>query len=220
MMIDIERMKATLDGAKTIGLPMWIGLTCGSWDRSPGAADGTARLLDGEPLSDAIDALEGYDIDALVIMHTSVDLIDGCLDVAPDRWAGPVGVYAHSGDYVYGDWVFDDVMSHAAHRDATHGWIDRGIRIIGGCCGIGPVHIRALAELRCAAADRRSLRQGFTPGYSASWVSGSGRVLRVSRRAGGGLLVFAVAKSIAVSEPTASLSSLPASSVQSDRYGR
>ncbi len=110
--------------------------------------DGNVRLLDGEPLSDAIDALGGYDVDVVAIMHTSIDLVQACLDVALDRWTGPVGVYAHSGDYVDGDWVFDDVMSPAAHRAVAKGWIDRGVRIIGGCCGIGPDHIRALSELR------------------------------------------------------------------------
>ena len=148
MMIDIGRMRATLDGAMTVGLPMWVGLTCGSWERSPVFSDGNVRLLDGEPLSDAIDALGGYDVDVVAIMHTSIDLVQACLDVALDRWTGPVGVYAHSGDYVDGDWVFDDVMSPAAHRAVAKGWIDRGVRVIGGCCGIGPDHIRALSELR------------------------------------------------------------------------
>ena len=26
-------------------------------------------------------------------------------------------------------------------------WVDEGAQIIGGCCGIGPEHIRALAQL-------------------------------------------------------------------------
>ena len=147
MMIDIGRMWATLDGAMTVGLPIWVGFTCGSWEGAPIGDDGIVRLLDGESLSDAIDALDGYDVGAVAIMHTSVDLIDACLDVALERWTGPVGVYAHSGDDVYGDWVLDDVMSPDAYRAVAKGWIDRGVRIIGGCCGIGPDHIRALTEL-------------------------------------------------------------------------
>jgi homocysteine S-methyltransferase len=148
MMIDIGRMKATLDGAATAGLPMWVGLTSGSEEGRPFADDGTVRLSDGELLADAIGALKGYDVSAIAIMHTSVDLIDGCLDVALDLWPGPVAVYAHDGTDVDGDWIYGGVISPADYQDRVRGWIDRGVRIVGGCCGIGPEHIRALAELR------------------------------------------------------------------------
>jgi len=147
MTIDIGRMWATLDGARTVGLPIWVGFTCGSWEGAPIGDDGIVRLLDGQSLSDAIDALDGYDIGAVAIMHTSVDLIDACLDVALERWTGPIGVYAHSANDVYSDWVHDDVVSPDTYRAVAQGWIDRGVRIIGGCCGIGPDHVRALKVL-------------------------------------------------------------------------
>lgn len=147
MMIDIGRMRATLVGASTAGLPMWVGLTVGTEEGVPVADDGVVRLTDGEPLADAIDALTGHDVGAIAIMHTAVHLVDGCLDVALDRWPGPVGVYAHSGDYVYDDWLFEGVISPAEYRAVAHGWVDRGVRIIGGCCGLGPDHVRALADL-------------------------------------------------------------------------
>lgn len=147
MMIDVGRMRATLDGASSVGLPIWVGFTVGSEEGVPFADDGTVRLRDGELLADAIAALDGYDVGAIAIMHTVVDLVDDALDVALEEWAGPVAVYAHSGDYVDGDWVYDGVISPADHRDRVRTWIDRGARIVGGCCGTGPEHIRALAEL-------------------------------------------------------------------------
>ena len=148
MMIDIDRMKATLDGAVTAGLPIWVGLTCGSEQGQPFADDGVVRLRDGELFADAIAALAAYDVGAITIMHTSVDMIDDCLDVAIDVWPGIVlGVYAHSGDYVDGDWVFDSVISPSDYRAYAQRWFNRGVRVIGGCCGIGPDHIHALASL-------------------------------------------------------------------------
>ena len=51
MTIDIGRMWATLDGARTVGLPIWVGFTCGSWEGAPIGDDGIVRLLDGESLS-------------------------------------------------------------------------------------------------------------------------------------------------------------------------
>ena len=31
----------------------------------------------------------------------------------------------------------------------AEGWVARGAQIVGGCCGIGPEHIRPLAERMC-----------------------------------------------------------------------
>lgn len=147
MMVDIDRMRATLEGALTSGLPIWVGLTCGSVDGGTVSGDGVIRLRDGEPLTDAIAALADYDVDAVVIMHTDVALIDDCLDVVLDAWSGVVGVYAHSGKFVDGSWVFDGVISPDDYLTNARRWVERGIPLLGGCCGIGPEHIRALAEL-------------------------------------------------------------------------
>lgn len=153
MMIDIDRMRATLDGAVTSGLPVWVGLTCGSEDEEPFSDDGTVRLRDGEPLEEAITALDAYDVGAITIMHTVVDMIDDCLDVALDGWPGIVAVYAHSGDYVDGKWIFQGVISPSEYEAHAQRWFDRGVRAIGGCCGIGPDHIQRLGSL---GPDRRS----------------------------------------------------------------
>lgn len=147
MMVDIDRMRATLDGALTSGLPVWVGFTCGYQDGRTFSDDGVTRLRDGESLIDAIAALDGYDVGAVMIMHTDVALIDDCLDVALEAWAGAVGVYAHSGQFVDGAWVFDGVISADDYAAHARRWIERGVPLVGGCCGIGPGHIRALAAL-------------------------------------------------------------------------
>lgn len=148
MMVDVERMRATLEGAATAGLPLWVGLTCGTGDGRPVAAGDGARLRDGEPLAEALAALEAHDVGVVAIMHTDVALVDECLDVVLPAWAGPVAVYAHSGAFVGGRWVFDGVISPEDYLDHARRWHARGVRLVGGCCGTGPEHVRALAALR------------------------------------------------------------------------
>ena len=148
MMVDVARMRATLEGAATAGLPVWVGLTCGSGDGRPVAAGDGARLRDGEPLAEALAALEPYDVEVVATMHTDVALVDEGLDVVLDAWAGPVAVYAHSGAFVEGRWVFDGVISPDDYLARAQGWHARGVRLIGGCCGTGPEHVRTLAPLR------------------------------------------------------------------------
>lgn len=149
MMVDINRMRATLQGAATAGLPIWVGLTSGSYGAPP-AEDTVARLRDGETISDAIAALHGYDVGALAIMHTDVTLVESCLDVVLPEWDGTVGVYAHSGSFVGGSWVFDDVISPTDYAQHARRWRERGVRVIGGCCGTRPEHVR---ELRTALSE-------------------------------------------------------------------
>ncbi|WP_460869096.1 homocysteine S-methyltransferase family protein [Rhodococcus aerolatus] len=146
MMVDVDRMLATLDGAQTAGLPVWVGLSCGDYGQRT-FPDRVPRLKHGQPMSEAISALDGRGVDALAVMHTDVALVDACLDVALAEWSGPVAVYAHSGDFRAGHWVFDDVISPADYAAHAAGWVRRGVTIVGGCCGIGPEHVRELAAL-------------------------------------------------------------------------
>ena len=77
-------------------------------------------------------------------MHTEVSYIDACLNVVEDMWPGLVGVYAHSGNYIDGKWIFNSVINPEDYAVAAEGWHRRGVRLIGGCCGVGPDHIDAL----------------------------------------------------------------------------
>jgi S-methylmethionine-dependent homocysteine/selenocysteine methylase len=43
------------------------------------------------------------------------------------------------------NWVFDGLTSSQYLKQVIT-WAERGVQIIGGCCGTGPAHIQALAE--------------------------------------------------------------------------
>ena len=154
MMIEIPRMLAVLDGARTSGLPVWVGLSCAP-DRdgnmclqardtdASGAVYGEAT----QPLVKAIAALDGKDVPLLSIMHTDVRDVDACLDILDAHWNGLVGVYAHSGAFLDGKWIFEGTISPQDFAAASRRWLARGIHMIGGCCGIRPDHIAALSAV-------------------------------------------------------------------------
>ncbi|MDH3740719.1 MAG: homocysteine S-methyltransferase family protein [Hyphomicrobiales bacterium] len=141
MMIEMDRMLVTLEAAQTSGLPVWAGLTC-----QPDET-GTMCLSKGDRLTDALAELTARGVPLVSIMHTEVEHIDACLDVLKDHWPGPIGVYAHTGGYADGKWIFDDTISPHDYAENARRWLDRGVQIIGGCCGIRVDHI---AELRKA----------------------------------------------------------------------
>lgn len=141
MMIDIDKMLILLNAAQATGLPVWAGFTC-----QPDA-EGVVRLRNGEPLCDAIAAIEGRQVDVVNIMHSEVEHIDACLEVLKSHWSGAVGVYAHSSKSVNHRWIFDNTISPADYCTAAQRWIDQGVSVIGGCCGIEPRHIEQLAKI-------------------------------------------------------------------------
>ena len=141
MMVDIDSLLVTLDAAQTSGLPVWVGLTCEP-DRSEAMA-----LPRGGLLAEALDAIEDKDVPLVSIMHTEVAHIDGCLDIVAERWAGPVGVYAHSARWVGDTCHYDVTISPEDYAARAKSWLERGVQAIGGCCGLGVDHIKALKRL-------------------------------------------------------------------------
>ncbi|MGE4569725.1 MAG: homocysteine S-methyltransferase family protein [Gammaproteobacteria bacterium] len=138
MMIDIEQMMTTLKASQSVGLPIWVGLTC-----EPNAT-GAMCLRTGDSLEEAIRALKPNKPDVINIMHTEVEYIEQCLDILQSEWSGPVGVYAHSGAVVGTEWTFNDVISPEKYCDYASEWQKRGVSIIGGCCGVHTDHVQML----------------------------------------------------------------------------
>jgi len=141
MMVDIDRMLVTLDAAQEGGLPVWVGLSCKP-DES-----GAMLLLRGGLLAEALDAIKGKNVPLVSIMHTEVEHIDPCLDIVANRWSGPIGVYAHSARWVDGVCLFDVTISPEDYAAHAKSWLEHGVQVIGGCCGLGVDHIKALKRL-------------------------------------------------------------------------
>ncbi len=141
MMVDIDSLLVTLEASQASGLPVWVGLSC-----QPDAS-GAMALLRGGSLAAALDAIRDRDVPLVSIMHTEVEHIDACLDVVPGHWSGPLGVYAHSARWVGDACVYDATVTPEDYAALTSSWLDRGVQVIGGCCGLGVDHIKALKRL-------------------------------------------------------------------------
>ena len=84
-------------------------------------------LLDGDSLEDTIHELKSYNPDVINIMHTEVEYVDRCLDILQSEWNGHIGVYAHSGTSIGGDWTFNNVISAERYCAYSSKWKQRGI---------------------------------------------------------------------------------------------
>jgi homocysteine S-methyltransferase len=141
MMRDIDYSRLAAECAVATGLPVWIGFTC----KRDEAGAVVLRGRDSEiPLAEAIEPVSAPGAALLAIMHSELDVVADALDIVRERWPGPLGAYPHSGDFVMPNWLFDEVVEPEPFAEAAAGWADR-VRVLGGCCGIGPEHIRTLA---------------------------------------------------------------------------
>ena len=140
MLREITHTGLALDAAIQTELPVWVGYSCVVKEGEVWLFDETERLVD------ALHAVQGQPIELIAIMHTQTEDVDACLDVLQAHWHGPIGVYAHSGHFIPPKWQFIDTISPEDYADACLRWVERGVQVIGGCCGIRPEHMKLLDE--------------------------------------------------------------------------
>jgi S-methylmethionine-dependent homocysteine/selenocysteine methylase len=146
MMYSAEHLAPAIRATLRTGLPIWIGFSCQV------TGNGTVQLLDGSLLANGLRqslTLLGPlspGRAAVTVMHTLTEDIASALEIVRQHWSGPTGVYAHSGEWIDPNWQFIDMISPEDYLTAAQRWIELGTQIIGGCCGIGPEHIRLLKE--------------------------------------------------------------------------
>jgi homocysteine S-methyltransferase len=128
-----------LEAAFATGLPVWLGVSAAV------AADGrvTAFERDDAPLDDLLRELLTPELAAVNVMHSEVTAVIPAAEVVRARWSGPIGAYPHVGDWTPPNWVFHPIEPDA-YASAAAEWVEHGVQIVGGCCGIAPVHIAAV----------------------------------------------------------------------------
>ena len=153
MLRDVERAGVIMEAALATGIPVWAGFSSKVETGKPIMALSEYTILDGVTFEDMFDSVTSLGGDMAIAMHSEVDYIAPTLEAMKDKWSGPLGAYAHSGYWARPDWKFDAVISPQDYLSEARGWLEAGARLIGGCCGIGPEHIRLLSENLTRASD-------------------------------------------------------------------
>jgi S-methylmethionine-dependent homocysteine/selenocysteine methylase len=154
MLEDAEHAPRVCEAARATGLPIWLGVSC----RLRG--DGTLDAFDfpETPLASVLDALLPFAPDAVTVMHSPPDAIAAALQAIGARWRGLLGAYPELEGGATGITSAGGdegaPISPAVLASLARGWILAGARIVGGCCGATPDHIRALRAALDAAPSR------------------------------------------------------------------
>ncbi len=142
MMRDVDYSVYATEAAIATGLPVWVGLSVER--RENGRLSGFGR--EDQLLENFAERLVATGPVVMNIMHTSSNDTDEALDTLRKYWNGPVGVYPECGYFKSPDWQFVDVITPEDLVGKSLEWQIKGANIFGGCCGIGPCHIAALAK--------------------------------------------------------------------------
>jgi S-methylmethionine-dependent homocysteine/selenocysteine methylase len=144
MMRDVDYAVGAVDAARATGLPVWVGFSCRR------TVDGAVAMFSGirdELLfADVIAPVMARGGSLLAVMHSEIGDTGPAIEVAKRHWQGPLAAYPESGYFTMPNWQFVDVIppedfaAHAAH------WLGQGVQVLGGCCGLGPEHIRLLRQ--------------------------------------------------------------------------
>jgi len=137
-----------VEAVKSVGLPIWIGISCQSRPDSTflPVFDYADRSLDS-----LIGAIAPLEPECINIMHSPVPDVPMAFDMLRSVWSGPIGIYPESGFFKMPNWQFVDVIEPAELAEKASGWVKRGARLLGGCCGLGADHVRALRDVAAAA---------------------------------------------------------------------
>ena len=101
-----------------------------------------------------IEAMMSFKPQAMGVMHSTIDATDPGLKALFEQWNGPVMTYPETSSQVRRG--VSNPIEPAAFAGHFRDWVERGVQIIGGCCGTTIEHIRAMVnELPDAMGARR-----------------------------------------------------------------
>jgi S-methylmethionine-dependent homocysteine/selenocysteine methylase len=135
----VAELQAAARAARSTGLPVIASMV----------TDGKGRLLSGEPIEKAVDALGEVFPDALSINCVPArDLAADLARLARAAPGVPLGAYGNLGPPTEpGGTRFERDIPPEEYADIARGWLDLGARLVGGCCGTTAAHTAAMRRM-------------------------------------------------------------------------
>ena len=142
MMRDVRYSLWATEAALATGLPVWVGIA--TERRADGELVGFSHP--DERLDDVVRVLAATGPAHISIMHSSPNDTGDAIDIVKRHWSGPLGAYPESGYFTMPEWKFVDIIDPESLVEHARRWREQGVTAFGGCCGLGPHHIAALAR--------------------------------------------------------------------------
>ena len=134
-----------IDAVDNAGVPYWVGFKCHVKEGEKAVRTGYFSEV---TLEDELDDKLPLSAHVLNLFHSTIEDTNHALPLVKSKWPGALGCYPEAGrrDYVhaFADPNVDNPHSLDEWVDTANAWVEAGVQVIGGCCGMGLDHIRAL----------------------------------------------------------------------------
>jgi homocysteine S-methyltransferase len=145
MMYYPERLGPAFTAAAETGLPVWAGFSARRGQDGQILGFAPEREI---PFAETIQVLNDFDVAAAGVMHNPSNVVGDAIAILRDAFDGPLMAYPDSGFFKMPDWQFEDTIPPDEFLRFATQWVDNGVQIVGGCCGLSPEHIAALKPLK------------------------------------------------------------------------
>jgi S-methylmethionine-dependent homocysteine/selenocysteine methylase len=147
--------EGALKGAQAAGKPVWLSVSVHDRDGS--------KLRSGEPVSGLRDLIAAYPTAAVLANCSMPEAMLGALRELAQMGL-PFGAYANGfseisslplpDDHAAPDYTHRHDLTPEKYTGFVMQWIKLGASIVGGCCEVGPAHIRHLGQALRAAGHQ------------------------------------------------------------------
>ncbi len=145
-MSSVDQARGGLMGSSVTNLPVWLAVSVDDDDGS--------KLRSGEPVTDILPLLDEFAPAALLINCSAPEAVSQAL--AELKTDTPLGGYANGFVSIADSFstigaTVDQLevrkdLSPDAYAEFASVWAEHGARLIGGCCEVGPDHIKELSR--------------------------------------------------------------------------
>lgn len=146
-MSSVDQARGALLGAQTQNKPVWLAVSVSDEDGS--------KLRSGEALSDILPLVAELKPDGLLLNCSVPEAFDQAMPTLADC-AIPMGGYANGFTKILPEFTKRGAtvaalekredLSPQKYADFVDKWVAQGATIVGGCCEVGPDHIREIAR--------------------------------------------------------------------------
>lgn len=145
-MSSVDQARGGLMGASVTGKPVWLAVSVDD-------ADGS-KLRSGEPVTDILPLIAEFKAAAVLINCSAPEAVSRAVPLL----AGDIPVGAYANGFVSIAESFSEIgatvdqlevrrdLDPDAYLEFSKTWVASGATIVGGCCEVGPDHIRAMAQ--------------------------------------------------------------------------
>jgi len=137
-MNSMEETEAGLSALKDINLPLWVSFVLKDEN----------HLLSGDRLADALNMLNIFQIEMVLLNCSPLGLTKKAVDNIVDNWNGNWGIYPNLGiGEPSPDGCITEYEPMAKYLSVIEYALNIGASVVGGCCGSSPEHVSEINNL-------------------------------------------------------------------------